>query len=250
MKLMRKLRGRDVRITHGLAESLEQLEREPPAFARRSPTFIDGLVSHYVLDDGKLVVAHAGLPRMQGRGSARVRDFALYGDTTGETDEYGLPVRYPWAEDIAGRAMVVYGHTPGPRAEWVNGTICIDTGCVFGGSLTALAIPSASWSRFRRPRPTTSRQAARPRRRPRRRCRPSRRTTMCSTSTTCSASASSRRASADTVTIREENAAAALEVMSRFAVDPQWLVYLPPTMSPAETSSGPTASSIPPKRSQ
>jgi protein phosphatase len=37
------------------------------------------------------------------------------------------------------------------------------------------------------------------------------------------------------VTVREENAAAALEVMSRFAVDPRWLIYLPPTMSPPET---------------
>lgn len=34
------------------------------------------------------------------------------------------------------------------------------------------------------------------------------------------------------ITINEENAAAALEVMSRFAVDPRWLLYLPPTMSP------------------
>jgi len=38
------------------------------------------------------------------------------------------------------------------------------------------------------------------------------------------------------VTIREENARAALEVMSRFAVDPRWLVYLPPTMSPPATA--------------
>jgi len=40
-----------------------------------------------------------------------------------------------------------------------------------------------------------------------------------------------------TVTIREENATAALEVMSRFAANPKWLIYLPPTMSPSETSS-------------
>ncbi|HVL38240.1 MAG TPA: hypothetical protein VM328_02505, partial [Fimbriimonadaceae bacterium] len=38
------------------------------------------------------------------------------------------------------------------------------------------------------------------------------------------------------VTIREENAIAALETISRFAVNPKWLVYLPPTMSPSETS--------------
>ena len=103
---------------------------------------MDGLLSHYVLDGGRLVVAHAGLPEeMHGRASAAVRSFALYGETTGETDEYGLPVRYPWAQDYRGRAMVVYGHTPVPEAEWLNNTICVDTGCVFGGHLTALRYP-------------------------------------------------------------------------------------------------------------
>ena len=103
---------------------------------------MDGLISHYVLDDGRLVVAHAGLKEAyHGRASGRVRSFALYGDTTGETDEYGLPVRYPWARDYRGPAMVVYGHTPVPEAEWVNNTICLDTGVVFGGKLTALRYP-------------------------------------------------------------------------------------------------------------
>jgi protein phosphatase len=88
------------------------------------------------------VVAHAGLKEeLQGRGSGKVRDFALYGETTGETDEFGLPVRYNWAAEYRGRAMVVYGHTPVPEPEWFNGTICIDTGCVFGGKLTALRYP-------------------------------------------------------------------------------------------------------------
>ena len=41
------------------------------------------------------------------------------------------------------------------------------------------------------------------------------------------------------VTIREDNAAAALETMSRFAADPRWLIYLPPTMSPSATSANP-----------
>ena len=103
---------------------------------------MDGLISHYVLDDGKLVIAHAGLKEAyHGRSSARVRSFALYGDTTGETDEYGLPVRYPWAQEYRGKAMVVYGHTPVPEAEWINNTICLDTGVVFGGELTALRYP-------------------------------------------------------------------------------------------------------------
>ena len=110
--------------------------------ARSLAEFLDGLVSHYVLDDGKLVVAHAGMKEeMQGRGSGKVREFALYGETTGETDEFGLPVRYNWAAEYRGRAMVVYGHTPVPEPEWLNRTINIDTGCVFGGKLTALRYP-------------------------------------------------------------------------------------------------------------
>ena len=146
MKLLKKLRGKDVQITHGLAQTLAEIDalpneiREP--FHKASAEFLDGLVSHYVLDDGKLVVAHAGMKEeMQGRGSGKVRDFALYGETTGETDEFGLPVRYNWAAEYRGSAMVVYGHTPVPEPEWLNRTVNIDTGCVFGGKLTALRYP-------------------------------------------------------------------------------------------------------------
>ena len=141
-KLVRALKGANVTVSHGLAESLAQFDTEPEDFRQASLDFMDGLISHYVFDDGKLVVAHAGLKESyHGRSSGRVRSFALYGDTTGETDEYGLPVRYPWAQQYRGQAMVAYGHTPVPRAEWVNNTICLDTGVVFGGSLTALRYP-------------------------------------------------------------------------------------------------------------
>src|SRR5262249_11396409 len=129
MKLVRKLKGRDVQLTHGLADSIEQLEKQPPEFKQQVLEFLDALVSHYVFDDGKLVVAHAGRKQArQGRGSAKVRVFALYGETTGETDEYGLPVRYNWAAEYRGPAMVVYGHTPIAEPEWLNRTINIDTG--------------------------------------------------------------------------------------------------------------------------
>ena len=142
-KLLRWFKAPDkVKLTHGLAQSVEQFEKEPPHFRDRVAEFIAKLPSHLVLDGGRLVVAHAGLTAdMHGRVSGKVRAFALYGDTTGESDEFGLPVRLNWAANYRARASVVYGHTPTLTPEWVNRCICIDTGCVFGGALTALRWP-------------------------------------------------------------------------------------------------------------
>jgi protein phosphatase len=237
-KLMRKLRGRDVQITHGLAESLHQLEREPPEFNAHVADFIDNLVSHYVLDDGRLVVAHAGLKEeLQGRGSGKVRDFALYGETTGETDEFGLPVRYNWAAEYRGKAIVVYGHTPVPEPEWLNGTICIDTGCVFGGKLTALRYPEKELVSV--PALQTYYEPAKPflgedEQAPALTAQQTYDDVLDIEDVSGKRIISTRLQR--TVTIREENSFAALEAMSRFAADPKWLIYLPPTMSPSETS--------------
>ncbi|MER6085377.1 polynucleotide kinase-phosphatase [Streptomyces sp. NPDC001833] len=230
-KYGRHLKGRKVQHTHGLAETIEQMDGESEEFKAQVREFIDGLVSHYVLDGGKLVVCHAGLPeKYHGRTSGRVRSHALYGDTTGETDEFGLPVRYPWAEDYRGRAAVVYGHTPVPEASWLNNTICVDTGAVFGGKLTALRWPERElvdvpaervWYEPARPLLTEAPggQDGRP---------------------LDLADVHGRRVvetrHQGRIAVREENAAAALEVMSRFAIDPRLLPYLPPTMAPTATS--------------
>ncbi len=141
-KLLRWLKGRNVRIAHGIERSIEQIEKETPEFRARAIAFLSNLVSHYVLDEGRLVAAHAGMKKpMQGRDTSRIRDFALYGETTGEVDEMGLPVRLDWAAEYRGSALVVYGHTPVAEPRWLNSTINIDTGCVFGGRLTALRYP-------------------------------------------------------------------------------------------------------------
>ncbi|WP_371599754.1 polynucleotide kinase-phosphatase [Streptomyces sp. NBC_00564] len=230
-KLGRHLKGRQVQHTHGLAETIEQLEGESDEFIAGVREFVDGLVSHYVLDGGRLVVCHAGLPeKYHGRTSGRVRSHALYGDTTGETDEFGLPVRYPWAEDYRGRAAVVYGHTPVPTATWLNNTICLDTGAVFGGKLTALRWPERElvdvpaervW--YEPAKPLASEAPGGHEGRP-----------LALTDVQGRRVVETRHAGR--VSVREENAAAALEVMSRFAVDPRLLPYLPPTMAPTATS--------------
>jgi protein phosphatase len=237
MKLVRALRGRDVKRTHGLAETMEQLNQESDAFRIEVAKFLDGLVSHYVFDEGNLVVAHAGLKEsMHGRGSGAVREFALFGETTGETDEFGLPVRYNWSADYRGKALVVYGHTPVPEPLFLNNTVNIDTGCVFGGQLTALRYPE---------REIVSVKAHRTYYEPARPFLPEKaegqRLLQHAQDDILDLADVTGKRLIDTrlkpkITIREENAIAALEVMSRFASDPKWLIYLPPTMSPSETS--------------
>ena len=229
-KLVRALRGHKVTVRHGLEKSLEQLAHETPEFRREVEKFCDGLIAHYVLDGGNLVVAHAGLPeRYHGRASAKVRSFALYGDTTGETDAHGMPVRLPWANDYRGSAMVLYGHVLVPEAEWINNTMCLETGVVFGGKLTALRYPSREivsvkahqvWYENDRPFPPPVAERA-----------PD---VLALTDVTGLRRIDTSLLGA--VTIRAEQSASALEVMSRFAIDPHDLLYLPPTMAPTATS--------------
>ena len=130
----------------GTARSLRQIEALGAAdrrrFVDRFCRFVAALPDHLLLDGGRLVVAHAGLRRdLAGRQSGETRRFAVYGETTGEVDRYGLPVRIKWAAAYRGRALVVYGHTPVREPEWLNNTVNIDTGCVYGGRLSALRYP-------------------------------------------------------------------------------------------------------------
>lgn len=141
-KLARWIAGRPVTIAHGLDVSIAQLEKEPDGFRSEIHDFITGLPSYLWLADGQLAVAHAGIRQsMLGRDDKRVRSFCLYGDTDGRTDAHGLAIRYDWAYDHQGPTRIVYGHTVVPTAAWRYDTLCLDTGCVFGGSLTALRWP-------------------------------------------------------------------------------------------------------------
>ncbi|GAA2061354.1 polynucleotide kinase-phosphatase [Leifsonia soli] len=233
-KLARALHGDKVTVANGLETSLAQLAEESPEFRDEVQAFCRQLVSHLVLDDGRLVVSHAGLPeQFHGRASGRVRAFALYGDVTGEKDEYGLPVRLDWARDYRGAATVLYGHTPVPRAEWVNNTMCLDTGCVFGGALTALRYPERElvavpaeqvWSEPARPFAVAVDTSA------------ERDDDVLRIEDVLETPIIETRTSGK-IRLRPEFALGALETMSRWAVDPRWLLYLPPTMSPPGPSS-------------
>ena len=235
-RIARALRGKNVERTHGIEITLDQLEKETEEKRDGIADFIERLPSHYELDNGRLIVAHAGLREdMQGGTGARVRSFCLYGETTGETDEFGLPIRTNWARDYRGDNMVVYGHTPVERAEWLNNTICLDTGCVFGGSLTALRYPENEIVSVRAKRTYT--EPAKP--------------IQAETEPTGAAQQASdehldiedvhgkvliHTQLMGKVTVYEGHSASALAAMSRFSIDPRWLIYLPPTMSPCGSS--------------
>ena len=237
LKLQKYLNGKQVQLKHGLEVTVKQLETETKHFRSAVEKFLYGLISHYVFDNGKLVVAHAGLKEeMQGRGSGAVRSFCMYGETTGEIDEFGLPVRHNWANEYRGKAKVVYGHTPVPEAEWLNKTINIDTGCVFGGKLTALRYPEEEIISVHAKMVY---------------CEPVRPINFNENQNKLSSQheyddllniedVTGKRIVQtrlrNNITIREENSIAALEIMSRFAINPKWLIYLPPTMSPCATS--------------
>lgn len=232
VKLVKLLLGKNVQRSHGLEKTEEELLAQPEEFREKVKTFLDGLVSHYMLDGGKLAVAHAGIKEhYQGRGSMRIRDFCLYGETTGETDEYGLPVRLDWTAEYRGRTLVAYGHIPHIEPEILNNTYGIDTGCVFGGKLTALRYPERVLVSV--PAKAVYYEPAKP---------------LAPEAVEVTDDLILRdvhgRMHVQTklmpvIDIREAQTAAALEVMSRFAADPHWLIYLPPTMSPCETAEEP-----------
>jgi diadenosine tetraphosphatase ApaH/serine/threonine PP2A family protein phosphatase/predicted kinase len=142
-KLLRVLQGHSVKVTHGLEITLSQMGLQPPAFSEQVQRFLAALPSHLVLDTGKLVAAHAGLPaHLQGRDSRRVWAFALYGEVDRSAQaEGGQPVRLDWAATYGGSALVTYGHTPVALPRWKNHTVNLDTGCVYGSQLSALRYP-------------------------------------------------------------------------------------------------------------
>ena len=230
----RLLEDRDackMKLNHGLDKTMEQFAAEPKQFRQETRDFVNTLPYNLVFDEGKLVVAHAGLAeKYHGGLGKRVEEFCLYGDTTGETDEQGFPIRKDWAQEYRGSALVVHGHTVVEEAVWVNNVLCVDTGCVFGGELTALRYPERELVSVKAKEQYAEHGGA-----PKKSKRDYH-------DLLDIKDVSGRR----TITTRfgekalidSRSAEAALDSVSRFTVAPNWLIYLPPTMSPSETATG------------
>lgn len=144
-KLFRMLKGNKVTRSHGLDLTEQQLKELPEekraALTTDVLTYLAAAPPYLVLDEGKLVVAHAGIrEEMIGRYDGHVRQFTLYGDVRG-FEASGKPIRYDWAQEYQGSALIAYGHTPQEEVRFVGNTINLDGGCVFGGSLNAVRYP-------------------------------------------------------------------------------------------------------------
>ena len=146
-KFYRYAKGNQVQEMHGLETTVAELNtlsaEERDRFLKQYILFYEALPLYHTLDEGNLIIAHAGiLEDMIGKGhSEKVRVFVLYGDITGKKLPDGRPERRDWAKKYKGAPFIVYGHTPVKEARFVNNTVNIDTGCVFGEKLTAFRYP-------------------------------------------------------------------------------------------------------------
>lgn len=151
-KFLRWLRGRNVRIGHGLEKTIEQLDAVPQPRRAALRDQIEALYAtapgYLLLDGGRLVVTHGAiLDSMIGEWNERIASFCLYADVIGRAAD-GRPIRRDWgaARDLAAAGgdrapYIVYGHNPVPELSWVNRTLDLDTGAVYGGHLSALRYP-------------------------------------------------------------------------------------------------------------
>lgn len=139
LRILNHLSGQGKVDSPNTRQSMLQIEAAPKNFQADLLSFLTGLPHQLTLDHGRLIVAHAGLPTIHhGQNTPEARQIAIHGERVMHN---GKLTRVDWAKDYQGPALVVYGHTPVRKVRWVNNSVNIDTGCVFGGKLTGLLYP-------------------------------------------------------------------------------------------------------------
>ncbi len=153
-RFLRWLRGKNVRTAFGLAQTIAEFQTLPDgsreALRKRVRQLFEEVPGYLILDGGQLVVTHGGiLDRMIGSWDGEIASFCLYGEVEGYTSS-GKPIRRDWAArrhvspgalDRRDAPIIIYGHNVVSDLHWVNRTLDIDTGCVYGGRLSALRYP-------------------------------------------------------------------------------------------------------------
>lgn len=147
-KLMRALGGQQVQIANGLQGTLDELAVVDPATRTRWADMLHAMPHQIKAPapaphsaDGWVTFAHGAAPEHhQDKENANSVSRALYGYADGAVDSQGHLIRDDWAAVYSGKRMVVHGHTPVGRVVARNRVVCVDTGAVFGGSLSALRV--------------------------------------------------------------------------------------------------------------
>lgn len=229
-KFLKKINDR-TNLNNGLEITLKEFDSIQDEDRKNTIIeFIKELKSYYVFDNGNLVVSHAGIKEEYiNRSSGKIRSFCLFGETTNEKDQYGYPVRIDWAKSYKGKPMIVYGHIPHNLPYIINNTYNIDTGCCFGNKLTALRYPErelvsvdaleeyCEHTPFVDEADNLNNEIL--------------------NIEDYQGDLSISTELINPIIIKKKYTDSALETISRFTIDPKWLIYLPPTMSPASSSS-------------
>ncbi|MEC5423588.1 bis(5'-nucleosyl)-tetraphosphatase PrpE [Virgibacillus sp. C22-A2] len=145
-KLYRFFLGNNVQQRYGLETTVAEYkalsDAQQDSICNQFITLYEQAPLYLNLPEVNAVIAHAGIKESYiGRTDKKVKTFVLYGDITGKVQADGRPIRGDWAKEYTGNKWVVYGHTPVKEARFINKTVNIDTGCVFGNALSAFRLP-------------------------------------------------------------------------------------------------------------
>ncbi|WP_029522089.1 metallophosphoesterase [Persephonella sp. KM09-Lau-8] len=144
LKLYRWFKGRKVNISSGMKKTIDQIiqmpEKKQEELKEKYIRYYESLPL-YLIINGSVVVAHAGIKdEMIGKVNRKIKDFVIFGETTGRYTEKGFPERLDWTKNRKVdkySPIIVYGHVVFEKPYINNKAYGIDTGCVLGNMLTA-----------------------------------------------------------------------------------------------------------------